>query len=137
MFNKLNYSEKQTGFKWNAEEFQLESVISDNHLYLASIEKIYHNGKVVLTNGGFKSKRSTSGEFRDKDGDHHKIELKCYSITDSWLSFAILIDDEIVFKGGTPIKGILTTVAIYIPIIFLLLLLFGKLMGFYLISLNF
>ena len=137
MFEKLNLSEKQTGFKWKDEEFQIESIVSDNHLYLASIEKVYLNGNPILSNGGFKSKYSTISEFRDKSGDIHKIELRCYRIVDAWLSFAILIDDRIVFKGGTPIKGIITSFAIYIPILFLLLLLFGKLMGFYLISFNF
>jgi len=137
VFKKLNLSEKQTGFKWKEEEFQIESTVSDNHLYLASIEKVYLNGNLILSSGGFKSKHSTISEFRDKNGDIHKIELRCYRIIDAWLSLVILIDNEIVFKGGTPIKGILTSFAIYIPILFLLLLLFGKLMGLYLISFNF
>lgn len=136
MFKKLNISEKQTGFVWGDHEFLIESVISDSHLYLASIETIYLDGKKLISSGGFKSKHSTTGEFTDSSGDLHEIELKCSKSLDGWLSFTVLIDRKIIYKGATPIKGILNTIAVYTPIIFLLLLMLGKLFGFYLITFN-
>ena len=136
MFKKLKISEKQTGFVWNNHQFLIESVISDSYLYLASIETIYLDGKKLISSGGFKSKRSTVGEFTDSGGDLHEIELKCSKSFDGWLSFTVLIDGKIIYKGATPIKGVVNTIAVYTPIIFLLLLLLGKLFGLYLITFN-
>jgi len=137
MLTKLNLSNKQTGFQWREEEFLIESEISENYLFLASLETIFQNGKKIFAHGGFKSKRSAVGEFRDREGELHKIELRCSKVVDSWISLTVLIDDSIVFKGGTPIKGVLTSIAIYTPILFALLLLLGRLLGLYFIHINF
>jgi hypothetical protein len=136
MHNSLKLTEKQTGFKWNDEVFRIKSSISEDHLYLASTESIYHNGKIIIKNSGFRSKKNITGEFRDKKNDLHKIEFRCFPVRGWWLNFTVLVDDIVVYKGSTPIKGIITSLAVYLPILFLILLLLGRVLGLFLIIFN-
>jgi hypothetical protein len=136
MLSNLKLTEKQTGFKWNNESFQIISQISEEYLYLASKETIFQNGKLLFSRGGFRSKRSIEFNFNDQSGDIHKFEMRCFPIKSNWLNFTILIDDIVVYKGSTPIKGIFTTVAVYLPVFFLVLLTLGRLLGFFLIYFN-
>ncbi|MFC1887292.1 hypothetical protein ACFLYK_00610 [Candidatus Cloacimonadota bacterium] len=137
MFSNLKLTEKQTGFKWNQEVFQIDSAISDNYLYLASEETLLHNGKKLISKGGIRAKKSLVTDFKDHNNELHKVEVKFFPVRSWWLSFTVLIDDIIVYKGSTPIKGIFASIAIYIPIGFLIFLFMGRLVGLFSIIFKF
>lgn len=136
MLRDLKITEKQSGFTWNNETFRITSKISEEFLYLASRETVYHNGKILCSQGGFRSRKGMDCNFQDQSGETHKFELRCFPVKSNWLNYTVLIDDIIIYKGSTPIKGFFATAAVYLPILFIIFLVLGRLLGFFLIYFN-
>ena len=136
MLTNLKLTEKQSGFRWKDEIFLITSHISEEHLYLASRESIIHNGKLIFSTAGFGSRQSRICYFQASDGEYHKLELRCFPVRSNWLNFTVLIDDLIVYKGSTPIRGSLTSLLVYLPILFLITLMLGRVLGLFMIYFN-
>lgn len=118
----LTLKHRQTGFTWKGHNFVIESSISQKYLFLASQERIYMDGKLILEHGGFNFKTKESVTFLDEEGIEHCLEFRCSSFMDTWLPLSIMIDGNLVYKGGVPVKGIFASILIYFPIFFFVVL---------------
>jgi len=113
--HKKNFK-REAVFNWNGSLFRFESTISKDYLWLASNEKLYLNNEVLLESGGFNISEDISGYFYDSNGKQHSISFHTRSLIDFWQPVQIYIDDILVYKGASPIKGLFKAILIYFPI---------------------
>lgn len=123
-------------FRWQNANFLFESEISPDYLYLASKETLFRNGELLLRKGGFHIQQTATGNFTDEAGIVHKIEFHTRSLLNIVLPVTVYIDNEMVYSGTCPIRGLLKAILIYFPIGFLLGTLLSSLAGFITISWN-
>ena len=136
MIDKKSWKFPRTAsFNWHELNFEFKSEISEDFMYLASYNTLYLNGKPFLRSGGFHFRESARRKFTDGSGIEHEVRFETSNLIDIWQPVTILIDNEIVYQGAAPIKGLLTAVLIYFPIGFLIGIALGKCLG--ILNINF
>ncbi len=130
MINSNHYHQpKVARFLWKNLTFEFRSWVSADFLYLASYNTLYLNNRILLKSGGFHFRESASGTFIDNKGLEHSIKFETRNLIDIWQPVTITIDGEIVYQGGTPIRGLLKAILLYFPIGFLIGIVLGKFLG--------
>lgn len=138
MISQANHlTEMSAEFRWQQQEFTLQIHISEDCLFLGPARELYLNGRLLLRHTGCRCKHNQKTIFTDTEGQDHTLHFHTVNRFNIWLDTLIQIDDEIVFASLIPVKGWYTTLLIYLPILFLLGVSLGKLLGLLTISFSF